>query len=255
MKKYSPIVLSLAIICGFLATALKSCNVFAAYAYLWLVNDGESLELDKSKDPSKETVYKNKDGSAIWHRMAPFEDGGVLTLTNYNGGKLKLACYGTGLGHTFKIELVGKNNISAEGDAAIVSDSPIEIVGDGTLNVTANKLLSYEASDGYNRGNLNIKINSDITNQSATPETEQVIEQNEKDQGTTEDIELDVREDEEKIQDINWKLMTIIFASVSVLELIIIIAFCCKNVKKKKIGLNQGVVTSDIENKPQNEII
>lgn len=95
-------------------------SVNAAFAYSWSV-DGESLTLGST----------NKAGNVTWG-----EDK-ILTLNNYNGGQLKIECYGTGLGYTFPIKLVGDNSITVTDNVGIIANAPITFIGDGKLTINA----------------------------------------------------------------------------------------------------------------------
>ena len=110
-------------------------NVNAAYAYQWTVN-GETLIRGSS----------NKAGNVSWLEDASY-DGGILTLNNYNGGQLKIHCYGTGLGHVFAVKLVGENKITVDKGVGIVADAPVIFIGDGNLTIEAAVPIGTEFSE------------------------------------------------------------------------------------------------------------
>ncbi len=236
MKKIKLLVMSAIIAVS--SFAYFSNDVSAAYAYRWTV-DGEMLDYVQS-DNEGVSIYSNQDGSAVWRREAPYEDGGVLTLTNYNGGQLELGCYGTGLGHKFKIELVGENTITVPDDYAIVSSSPIEIIGEGSLKVSAKGLLSSEYSN-YKDGNINIVLTLQGEKE-ATP-AENCIEMMEDEDETEEEKvvtsvqesknENNKEEDSQENSNMIWIILVTVLALVSVVELATIIVFICKKNKMK----------------------
>lgn len=112
---------------------LLTINVNAAgVPYDWIVNKEEVLE-----NNSDGTVSLIKDSPTI-----------TLTLNNYNGGSLKLNCYGTGVeGLNFTINLVGDNTITTDEEYGIDFTSyngKITFIGDGSLTINAKTPISYE---------------------------------------------------------------------------------------------------------------
>ena len=100
--------------------------VNAAYAYRWTV-DGENV-------PQGGESVKN--GTVKWIESEEYT-GGILLLDHYQGGQLKIDCEGTGLGHTFAIQLIGDNSIIVPNGVGIVANAPIEFIGDGKLTIHA----------------------------------------------------------------------------------------------------------------------
>ena len=129
-------------------------KVHAAYAYSWTV-DGENISRGSS----------NKSGTASWAEDANYT-GGVLTLNNYNGGQLKIACYGTGLGHVFAIKLLGENKINAEKSVGIIANAPIVFIGDGKL--TINAAVPIGSGDIINRASTGTAIEKANYSESTT---------------------------------------------------------------------------------------
>lgn len=121
-KKIMILIISIISISCFLAQK----TVKASYAYLWTVN-GEDIVKGSS----------NKAGNVTWNDDTDYT-GGVLTLNNYNGGQLKIDCYGTGLGHVFAIKLVGDNTITVKNGVGIIANAPIVFIGDGKLTIDAS---------------------------------------------------------------------------------------------------------------------
>ena len=112
---------------------LLTINVNAAgVPYDWIVNKEEIVE-----NNSDGTVSLIKDSTTI-----------TLTLNNYNGGSLKLNCYGTGVeGLNFTINLVGNNTITTDEEYGIDFTSyngKITFIGDGNLTINAKTPISYE---------------------------------------------------------------------------------------------------------------
>lgn len=125
MKFYKIIVLV------FLILLIINVNA-AGVPYDWIVNKEEVLE-----NNSDGTVSLIKDSTTI-----------TLTLNNYNGGSLKLNCYGTGVeGLNFTINLVGNNTITTDEEYGIDFTSyngKITFIGDGNLTINAKTPISYE---------------------------------------------------------------------------------------------------------------
>lgn len=70
---------------------------------------------------------------------------GTLTLNNYDGGQIKLECYGSGQNIKFFINLVGDNKISVPGGIGIISSNDIEFIGDGTLTIVSSLPIGEES--------------------------------------------------------------------------------------------------------------
>lgn len=115
-KKYFLGIASIFCICNIFV----STNVKAAYAYIWTV-DGHDLNFGES----------NSTGTATWE-----------SDDNYNGGQIKLDCYGTGMEDVFAIKLVGDNKITVKDGIGIVAGEPIVFIGDGTLTIEAGIPIS-----------------------------------------------------------------------------------------------------------------
>jgi hypothetical protein len=120
----------------FIFVIILGTNVYAA-----------SLPYDYIID-GKEVSEKLDDGSAI---ISKDSTSVTLTLNNYNGGPIKLNCYGSGQsGIKFNINLIGENTISADDigidfDYSVKKDeNVINFTGDGKLTITAKTPISYE---------------------------------------------------------------------------------------------------------------
>lgn len=119
MKRLFQILLTLIVVFSFSV-------VHAAYAYTWTV-DGENLRRDG-------TAVKN--GTAKWVESDEYT-GGILVLDHYNGGQIKIACYGTGMGHVFAVQLIGDNTITVDRGVGVLANAPVVFIGDGTLTIKA----------------------------------------------------------------------------------------------------------------------
>ena len=120
-------------ISALLLLIILTINVNAAgIPYDWIVNGEEIFE-----NSSDGTVSLVKDSTTV-----------TLTLNNYNGGSLKLNCYGTSIeGLNFTINLIGNNTITTDDEYGIDFTSyngKITFVGDGNLTINANSPISYE---------------------------------------------------------------------------------------------------------------
>lgn len=120
----------------FIFVIILGTNVYAA-----------SLPYDYIID-GKEVSEKLDDGSAI---ISKDSTSVTLTLNNYNGGPIKLNCYGSGQsGIKFNINLIGENTISADDigidfDYSVKKDeNVINFTGEGKLTITAKTPISYE---------------------------------------------------------------------------------------------------------------
>ena len=121
MKKYLKLCLVIAIVFS-LTGLLPTCNVKAAYPFVWVV-DGEEIRLEQS----------NKAGTATWDRT---ED--ALILNNYKGGQINISCRGTCSSEdNFNIKLIGNNEINVKDGFGIVTENPITFIGDGKLTINA----------------------------------------------------------------------------------------------------------------------
>ena len=120
----------------FIFVIILGTNVYAA-----------SLPYDYIID-GKEVSEKLDDGSAA---ISKDSTSVTLTLNNYNGGPIKLNCYGSGQsGIKFIINLIGENTISAD-DIGIdfnysvkKDENVINFTGDGKLTIVAKAPISYE---------------------------------------------------------------------------------------------------------------
>ena len=128
MKKFFALLFIFVIILG--------TNVYAA-----------SLPYDYIID-GKEVSEKLDDGSAA---ISKDSTSVTLTLNNYNGGPIKLNCYGSGQsGIKFNINLIGENTISADDigidfDYSVKKDENIiNFTGEGKLTIIAKTPISYE---------------------------------------------------------------------------------------------------------------
>lgn len=120
-------------ISALLLLIILTINVNAAgIPYDWIVNGEEVFE-----NSSDGTVSLVKDSTTV-----------TLTLNNYNGGSLKLNCYGTSIeGLNFTINLIGNNTITTDDEYGIDFtnyNGKITFIGDGNLTINANSPISYE---------------------------------------------------------------------------------------------------------------
>ncbi len=128
MKKFFVLVFIFVIFLG--------TNVYAASLPYDYIIDGKEV----SEKLDDETAFISKDSSSV-----------TLTLNNYNGGPIKLNCYGSGQsGIKFNINLIGNNTITAD-DIGIdftysvnKEENIINFTGDGKLTINAKTPISYE---------------------------------------------------------------------------------------------------------------
>lgn len=199
---------------------IVTINVKAAgVPYDWIVNGEELFE-----NNSDGTATLTKDATTI-----------TLTLNNYNGGSLKLNCYGTAVdGLNFTINLIGNNTITTDEEYGIDFTSyngKITFVGDGNLTINAKTPISYEnfASNLYISPTENIytdqhKVTSTDTDIDGADAQKKVRNTSDKSESTTPNS--------------NNKLVTIIgisFLSYILISIAIFIALINKN-KKLKIN-------------------
>lgn len=150
-------------------------EVKAAFAYSWTIN-GETISRGGA----------NSLGTASWSIDDNYS-GGVLTLNNYNGGQIKLECFGTGMDLEFAIKLVGDNTITVDSDSAIVAGGKLTFIGDGNLTINARTPITGNFSSLKLMVDNSDKENNNVQNV--------VIEEN---QDSTEDVKLPMGEDTEK---------------------------------------------------------
>ena len=252
MRKNKLIIIMLLAV-SFIAKLAFTQNCFAAYAYMWTV-DGEQIGLGSS----------NTAGTASWQKDSEANNGGILTLNNYNGGQIKIECYGTGLGHTFTINLVGDNYITVDKGIGILALEPITFSGNGTLTIEAAVPISsndyiFEDSIGTKiEGNYSFSENekviirtSDTTTNSNNDNGESIANTDSEDDQLSDenaesiDSDINTTNDENTI---DWKLIAIIMIPVTAISIIIIIVLLILLAKKGKIQTtNNSKNISDID--------
>lgn len=127
MKKIFKIRIFIIMMIFSFASVFSTTKVNASFPYMWTI-DGERIIIG----------YSNKSGTASWIADDNYP-GGVLTLNNYNGGQLKIDCYGSCSINDapFAIKLVGDNKITVEKGVGIIANAPIVFIGDGKLTINA----------------------------------------------------------------------------------------------------------------------
>lgn len=241
-KKIMILIISVISISCFLAQK----TVKASYAYLWTVN-GEDIVKGSS----------NKAGNVTWNDDTTYT-GGILNLNNYNGGQLKIDCYGTGLGHVFAIKLVGDNTITVKNGVGIIANAPIVFIGDGKLTIDASIPIGSGAvinNDGtgtdvdkakYSKQtNIVIEpkteINNNEINEDTNKENNDDKETVEQDSSKNNDDKETIEQDSDKNNDediIHNKIIESALIGYSLLSLIIIVVLIVKilmSQKKKSI--------------------
>ena len=215
---------------SFIAKLAFTQNCFATYAYMWTV-DGEQIGLGSS----------NTAGTASWQKDSEANDGGVLTLNNYHGGQIKIECLGTGLGHTFNINLIGDNYITVDKGIGILALEPITFSGNGTLTIEAAVPIS--SNDYIVKDSIMTKIEG---NYSFSENEKVIIRTSDTTTNSNNDnSESNTTNDENTI---DWKLIAIIMISVTTISIIIIIVLLILLAKKGKIQTtNNSKNISDID--------
>lgn len=119
------------IVCIFLVSIMFTNVNAASVPYNWIVGGETVNESNTSK-----TATLTKNGTEV-----------LLKLSNYNGGALKLNCYGTGQsGLTFIIDLEGENVINSDDIGIDFNyDGKIKFNGNGKLTINAKTPISYES--------------------------------------------------------------------------------------------------------------
>lgn len=230
MKKNFKIGIFMAIMVFSFVSIFSITKVNAAYAYAWTI-DGEGISRGSS----------NKSGTASWVEDANYT-GGVLTLNNYNGGQLKIDCYGTGLGHIFAIKLVGDNKINVDKGVGIIANAPIVFIGDGKLTINAavpigsgdivNTDYTGTALDeaNYSR-NTTVTIEPSTTNNNDNPNT---INEDDKNSSSSEieetttnksdNTKVDSKKDSSFLDSDLFKMIILSYCAISLIVIIILIA-------------------------------
>ena len=198
----------------------------ASVPYNWIVDGKEVNQVNDSN-----TAVLLKDGNVV-----------TLKLQNYNGGGIKLNCYGTGqAGITFIIELSGENVITDENVGINFNyGGKIEFKGDGSLKINAPKPISYESYTNsmiikpseniYSDKIESINENTDVVVENDdVKDTDAVVEDstiNDKDEMAAETIDEKI---ESKGGSVNiFLITTIVLGVIALIELVYII------VKKNK---------------------
>lgn len=248
MKNKFKISLFITIVFLSIMSVLSITKVNAAYAYAWSVDD-ETLHIGSS----------NKAGTASWTSDDNYT-GGVLTLKNYNGGQLKIDCYGTGLGHVFAVKLVGDNKITVDKGIGIIANVPVIFIGDGKLTINAAIPIgsgSISNNDGTltdiekvkyagmttitiepsttNKDTSSSAIKEDDKNSSSKEKEENSTKEDDKNTDSNKDLlKDDIKTEPEKDSFLDSNLFKIIVLSYCVISLIAIIILIVKVTSKSK---------------------
>lgn len=241
MRKNKLIIILLAV--SFITKLAFTQDCLAAYAYMWTV-DGEQINLGNS----------NTTGTASWQKESEANDGGVLTLNNYHGGQIKIECIGTGLGHTFNINLIGDNYITVNNGIGILALEPITFSGNGTLTIEA--AIPISSNDYIYKDNMGTKIednysfslnkkiiiktsdavtnpNNDDSDPIINTNSEEYQLSNENVGNADDNTKTDNTTNNENT--IDWKLIAIIMISITIMSIIIIVVLLILLAKKGKI--------------------
>ena len=194
----------------------------ASVPYNWIV-DGETVDTTNASG----TATLTKDGTNI-----------VLTLNNYNGGRLQLNNYGSGQnGLTFTIHLIGNNTIKVDEGSGIVYnyESNIQFTGEGNLTIDAPQPVSYEdyASKLY------ISPSEQIYTDNPTGQNQQdqdMISDTEEKEDTNDNQATDNKEQVEQTSSTdNNIILYILIGGYVLLSLLVIIYLMVQNKKKTNI--------------------
>lgn len=186
-----------ALLLSFLAiiALVPSITVFAAVS-TQIKTGGETLEFNYNTNSNS-----NKSGTADFKYSDEYP-GGLLVLNNYNGGLIEINhIVGTGTVETTPkevyIRLEGDNKITSD-DIAISSNVNFNIIGTGTLTITAKAL---------NNDDVKATIEND----------EKIIFLNDEEEENVEDENNEVAEEVDEKNDINNTLSTVAIISIIVL--------------------------------------
>ena len=152
---------------------VQSITVFAAVS-TQIKTGGEKLEFNYNTNSNS-----NKSGTADFKYSDEYP-GGLLVLNNYNGGLIEINhIVGTGTAETTPkevyIRLEGDNKITSD-DIAISSNINFNIIGTGTLTITA-KALNNDDVKATIENDEKIKFLNDEEEEKVENENNEVVEE------------------------------------------------------------------------------
>ena len=152
---------------------VQSITVFAAVS-TQIKTGGEKLEFNYNTNSNS-----NKSGTADFKYSNEYP-GGLLVLNNYNGGLIEINhIVGTGTAETTPkevyIRLEGDNKITSD-DIAISSNINFNIIGTGTLTITA-KALNNDDVKATIENDEKIKFLNDEEEENVENENNEVVEE------------------------------------------------------------------------------
>ena len=164
-----------ALLLSFLAiiALVQSITVFAAVS-TQIKTGGEKLEFNYNTNSNS-----NKSGTADFKYSDEYP-GGLLVLNNYNGGLIEINhIVGTGTTEATPkevyIRLEGDNKITSD-DIAISSNINFNIIGTGTLTITA-KALNNDEVKATIENDEKIKFLNDKEEEKVEKENNEVVEE------------------------------------------------------------------------------
>ena len=177
-----------ALLLSFLAiiALVPSITVFAAVS-TQIKTGGEKLEFNYNTNSNS-----NKSGTADFKYSNEYP-GGLLVLNNYNGGLIEINhIVGTGTAETTPkevyIRLEGDNKITSD-DIAISSNINFNIIGTGTLTITA-KALNNDDVKATIENDEKIKFLNDEEEENVENENNEVVEEVEEKNDTTDTLSI-----------------------------------------------------------------
>lgn len=165
---------------------VQSITVFAAVS-TQIKTGGEKLEFNYNTNSNS-----NKSGTADFKYSNEYP-GGLLVLNNYNGGLIEINhIVGTGTAETTPkevyIRLEGDNKITSD-DIAISSNINFNIIGTGTLTITA-KALNNDDVKATIENDEKIKFLNDEEEENVENENNEVVEEVEEKNDITDTLSI-----------------------------------------------------------------
>ena len=165
---------------------VQSITVFAAVS-TQIKTGGEKLEFNYNTNSNS-----NKSGTADFKYSDEYP-GGLLVLNNYNGGLIEINhIVGTGTAETTPkevyIRLEGDNKITSD-DIAISSNINFNIIGTGTLTITA-KALNNDDVKATIENDEKIKFLNDEEEENVENENNEVVEEVEEKNDITDTLSI-----------------------------------------------------------------
>ena len=165
---------------------VQSITVFAAVS-TQIKTGGEKLEFNYNTNSNS-----NKSGTADFKYSDEYP-GGLLVLNNYNGGLIEINhIVGTGTAETTPkevyIRLEGDNKITSD-DIAISSNINFNIIGTGTLTITA-KALNNDDVKATIENDEKIKFLNDEEEEKVENENNEVVEEVEEKNDITDTLSI-----------------------------------------------------------------